>query len=71
MRIPGDPADVLSRERQTTPHFITDFYASDCFKLSPEKFINSCNKCFLSLPGCHKMTLDGEKKPLNNQIIIN
>ena len=60
MRIPGSPEEVSTEIGRATPHFITDFYASAHFKLTPEKFINRCDKCFISLPGCNKMSLEGK-----------
>ena len=60
MRIPGSPEEVSTEAGRTTLHFITDFYASAHFKLTPEKFISRCDKCFISLPGCNKMSLEGK-----------
>ena len=60
MRLPGSPEEVSTEAGRTTPHFITEFYASAHFKLTPEKFINHCDKCFISLPGCNKMSLEGK-----------
>ena len=59
MRIPGSPEEVASTKGKATPHFITDFYASAHFKLTPEKFINSCDKCFISFGGSDKITQKG------------
>ena len=60
MRIPGSPEEVTSLEGPCTLHFLTDFYAYARFKLTPERFVNYCDKCFLSLPGHEKVTLEGE-----------
>ena len=60
MRLPGSPEEVSTEAGRTTSHFITEFYASAHFKLTPEKFINHCDKCFISLPGCNKMSLEGK-----------
>jgi monoamine oxidase len=58
MRIPGSPEEVTSLEGPCTLHFLTDFYAYARFKLTPERFVNYCDKCFLSLPGHEKVTLE-------------
>ena len=60
MRIPGSPEEVTSLEGPCTLHFLTDFYAYARFKLTPERFVNYCDKCFLLLPGHEKVTLEGE-----------
>ena len=59
MRFPGSPEEVVSTKGKATPHFIADFYASAHFKLTPEKFMNSCDKCFISFGGPDRITQKG------------